>query len=312
MTLIPTYGKFEVRGTVVGLKSSRAFSEGENDNGNWNRLQFGVKVSHNSIIYVELMGSKSKKIKLYKYNSLSGKIDKNDSIFVDWEEADEYQYNSYRPSQYVRMGVDQSLHEDQIMHPFKAVKHCLEMFTDGQQVLIKGFIQIEEYRGAVQEKFIIKEVYIDNSEIVNKLEAYFQQDIVFVGIEKLNANRYSIHTKLIKKSGMDDYDIIPYTMFINYTESSTKDAITFFENLVYGSTLKVHGNIRSYVPIALSDDGYEVITGSAVRELEITGGSISSLQQGRYTEQQLEPNIIYGSPFEEEDDNSTDVNEWGF
>lgn len=62
MTLMPTYGKFEVRGTVVGLKSSRALTEGDNDYGSWHRLQFGVKVSHNSIIYVEMMGSKSKRL----------------------------------------------------------------------------------------------------------------------------------------------------------------------------------------------------------------------------------------------------------
>lgn len=309
MTLMPTYGKFEVRGIVVGLKSNRAFTEGEGVSGNWNRLQFGVKVSRNSIIYVEMMGSKSKTIKLYKFNPLSNKIDKDDCITVDWDKTDESKYGSYRCLQDIRMNVDRS--EDQVMHPFKATKYLYDSLIDGQQVLIKGYIQIEEYKGSTQEKFIIKEIYIDESKSNDELEAYFQHEIVFIALEEIAANKYGVRTKLIKKTGVEDYEIIPYTMFINYTDTNSREIINFFSNLTYGSTLKVHGKIRNYVPITLTDDGYEIITGSPVKELEITGGNITSLKPGRYTEQQLESNIIYGSPFEEVE-NKTDVNEWGF
>ncbi|WP_145413380.1 hypothetical protein [Paenibacillus xylanexedens] len=296
MTLEPTYGYFQLRGQVVGMMSDRAYTEG--DNGLWNRIQFGVKISSNSIVYVELMGSKQDRVKMYK--KIGKRVDKDDSITVPWSDRYSEKYSSYRNSFKVRLDIDEN--KEVSLFPYDSIKSIHEKLTDGTIVLIKGSLQIDEYQNKIQEKFVIKELYdcefSDDS--YSDEEAFFNQEIVY-----LSAHNGKIQTKLIyRKHG--DIEIVPY-------EFSVKDneLINYFtENIQPNSTLRVHGVIKHYVPTETIDDN-EVITGSAVKELVITGGSTKSIIQSRYSNEDLEDDRIIGNPFEEEKHDEK-VNQWGF
>ncbi|MBD8839405.1 hypothetical protein IFU39_16455 [Paenibacillus sp. CFBP 13594] len=296
MTLEPTYGYFQLRGQVVGMISDKAYSEG--DNGTWNRIQFGVKVSNNSIVYVELMGSKQDRVKMHK--KIGKRVDKDDSITVPWSDRYSERYSSYRNSFNVRLNIDKN--SEMSLLPYDSIKSIHENLTDGTIVLIKGSLQIEEYQNKIQEKFVIKELYDCESsdDSYSNEEAFFNQEIIY-----LSANNGKIQTKLIyRKHG--DIEIVPYEFSVK-----DNDLINYFiENIQPNSTLRVHGVIKHYVPTETIDD-YEVITGSAVKELVITGGSTNSIVQSRYSNEDLEDNRITGSPFEEEKQDEK-VNEWGF
>jgi hypothetical protein len=312
MSLQPTYGNFEARGIVTGMSNSKAYSDGDTQDGQWNRIQFGVKVSSNAYVYVELMGNKTNRIKMYKIDPMTRRYDKNNYILVNWDEKYSHKFSSYRYFQPVKINLDGLDIDDIQLIGYDAAEHLRDNLKDGSHILVKGSLRFSEYKGEVQESFIIKEIYImDDGELSN--EAYFVQEIVYMEIEDVGQSKCKVNSKLIVRNS-DGFDFIPYSFIINNKDEKMKNTYEYLKNNVQvGSTLKVHGNIRNYVPVTWTDEGQEIICGSSIKELEITGGNISTLIQGRYKPEELESNIIQGSPFE--DDSSrrdSGVNKFGF
>jgi hypothetical protein len=312
MSLQPTYGNFEVRGIVTGMLNSKAYSDGDMQDGQWNRIQFGLKVSNNAFVYVELMGNKTSKIKMFKIDPMTKRYDKNNHIMVNWDEKYSQKFSGYKYFQPVKINLEGVAAEDVQLIGYDAAERLRDDLKDGTYILIKGSLRFNEYKGDTQENFIIKEIYVmDQSELSN--EAYFAQEIVYMGIEDINKSKCKVNSKLIVRNS-DGFDIIPYSFVINNKDSKMKNVYEYFNNNIQiGSTLKVHGLIRNYVPMVWTDEGQEIICGSAVKELEITGGNISSLVQGRYKPEELESNIIQGSPFEDNSQtHDKGVNRFGF
>ncbi|WP_342423166.1 hypothetical protein [Paenibacillus sp. FSL E2-0178] len=308
----PTYGNFEVRGIVTGMLNSKAYSVGDTQEGQWNRIQFGVRVSNNAFVYVELMGNKTSKLKMFKVDPMTKKYDKNNYIMVSWDEKYSQKYKRYKYLQPVKINLLGFETEDVQLIGYDAAEYLRDNLKDGTYILIKGSLRFNDYKGDTQESFNINEIYVmDGSELSN--EAYFAQEIIYVGIEDINRSKCKVNSKMIIRN-FDGFDIIPYSFIINNKDSNMKSVFDYFkENIQMGSTLKVHGLIRNYVPITWTDEGQEIICGSAIKELEITGGNTSSLIQARYKPEELESNVIQGSPFE---DNSQKqdrgVNKFGF
>lgn len=290
MTLQPTYGYFEAIGRVTGINSDRAFSEGNKNDLKWNRLQFGLKVSNNSFVYVELMGNKTEKIRMYKNNSYDNLLEDRYEM-VKWDDIYKQQYSNLKLPQSVKTNVGLPEDEETKLIAYDAINQFKEKLQNNQTVLVKGLLQFELYDGRIQEKFQIRSLYVvdENMYDVTLAKAYFTQEIVFIGLE---GNQ--IISKIIKGS-RDTQEIIDYSFPTN-----SKETIEFLSNLEPGSTLKLHGNIKNYVPIE-AIDGYEVITGSAIKELEVTGGSTESLVRGRYSTLELTSKVITTSPFEDEE-----------
>lgn len=307
----PTYGNFEVRGIVTGMLNSKMYSNGEMHDGQWNRVQFGVKISNNAFVYVELMGNKTRKIKMFKVDPMKKRYDKDNYIMINWDEKYSQKYNGYKYAQPVKINLKGLEAEDIQLVGYDAAEHLRDNLKDGTYILIKGSLRFNVYKGDTQENFIIKEIYVmDCCELSN--EAYFAQEIVYMGIEDLSRSKCKLNSKLIVRNS-DGFDIIPYSFVINNKDKNKNVYDYFKDNIQIGSTLKVHGLIRNYVPMTWTHEGQEIICGSAVKELEITGGNTSSLVQTRYKPEELESNIIQGSPFE--DDTQTrdkGVNKFGF
>lgn len=301
-----------MRGIVTGMLNSKAYSVGDTQEGQWNRIQFGVRVSNNAFVYVELMGNKTSKLKMFKVDPMTKKYDKNNYIMVSWDEKYSQKYKRYKYLQPVKINLLGFETEDVQLIGYDAAEYLRDNLKDGTYILIKGSLRFNDYKGDTQESFNINEIYVmDGSELSN--EAYFAQEIIYVGIEDINRSKCKVNSKMIIRN-FDGFDIIPYSFIINNKDSNMKSVFDYFkENIQMGSTLKVHGLIRNYVPITWTDEGQEIICGSAIKELEITGGNTSSLIQARYKPEELESNVIQGSPFE---DNSQKqdrgVNKFGF
>ncbi|MGG1650508.1 hypothetical protein ABHN03_25405 [Paenibacillus sp. NRS-1775] len=301
MNLSPTYGNFVLRGTVVGLADKKAFTEGQTENGKWKRVQFGIKVSENSIVYVELFGSKTSNIKLFKRGTNTG-----ESLTVEWDDLYSSKYSNYRYANQVKVNLGHgSFNDDLSVIAWDAIEYFEQQLKDGSTVLVKGSLQLGEYKGNSQEQFVIRELYaLENCNYKNKHpEAFFSQEIVYVDTIPLNENgEYIVDTRIINRNS-NDYDVVPFNFYIY-----NKEVYDYFKNNISkGSTLRVHGNILNYVPLKVID-GHSVISGSAVKGLEVTGGNVRTINSNRYNVDNLDSNNINGSPFEED----TSVNEWGF
>lgn len=294
--LRPTYGNFSIKGVVVGLFNDRYHTEGDKEGGSkWHRLSFGVKVSSTSFVYVELMGSKTSKVKLIYQNPINKKYEKDNSKLVSWGEQSKLPPN-YRIHMPVKTCFNQS--ESLEFTSYEAIDNIKDNLNDGDSVYINGSLQYQEYQDKIQEKFVIQEIgLLDDRLNINELmnqEAYFTQEIVFLSIEKLRINKqYLIHSLIISKRD-DELKKIPYTYVINYEkyasddeEAQVKEVIRWFkEEITYGSTVRIFGNINHHLP-TIEIDGQLVVAGSSVKEFEITGGSLKSVVRNRYSEEDL-------------------------
>lgn len=301
MNLSPTYGNFVLRGAVVGLADKKTFTEGQTESGKWKRAQFGVKVSENSIIYVEIFGLKSSKVKLFKRGTNTG-----ESLTVEWDDLYSSKYNDYRYANQVKTNLGRgNINDDLSLIAWDAIEYFEQRLKDGLNVLVKGSLQISEYKGSPQEQFAIKELYVlENCNFKYKhREAFFSQEIIYVSVDSSKENDgYTLNTRIINRN-TSDYDVVPFNFYIY-----NKDVYDYFNNNISkGSTIRVHGNILNYVPLKIIDE-YRVISGTAVKGLEVTGGNIRSINLNRYDVDRLDSTIINGSPFEED----TNINEWGF
>ncbi|MDY8021175.1 hypothetical protein [Paenibacillus polymyxa] len=301
MNLTPTYGNFVLRGTVVGLADKKAFTEGQTENGKWKRAQFGIKMSENSIVYVELFGSKTSRVKLFKSGTKT-----DESLTVEWDDLYNSKYNNYRYANQVKINIGLgNISDDLSVIAWDAIEYFEQQLKDGLTVLVKGSLQISEYKGNFQEQFVIRELYTLEKFTYenNHPEAFFSQEIVYVDAVLLNENEgYMLNTRIINRNS-NDYDVVPFNFYIY-----NKDVYEYFKNNVTkGSTLRVHGNILNYVPLKIID-GHKIICGSVVKGLEVTGGNVASINLNRYDLDELVSSNIKGSPFEED----TNINEWGF
>jgi hypothetical protein len=312
MDLQPTYGYFEAIGIVTGLSSTKSITEGDKDDYQWKRLQFGIKVNHNAFVYVELMGTKTAKVKAYP---VSKDEKDNEYILVNWNEVHRVNPRKYRMMHQVKMNIDNK--SDSMLLAFEAIEYLKNNLQDGDSVVVRGTVKIEEYNGEVQEKFIVKSIYsheeVDFDSKDYQEFAYFNQEIVYEGIEKIEKSKYKLNTKIII-SELSGYKAIPYTFQIYETSEDSRNMISYFsQNIVSGSTLKVHGSVKHYVPIVTAFEGYRVVSGPSVKELVVTGGNVESIIQGRYSINDLEPKTITGSPFEDDVvDGNQGINKFGF
>lgn len=296
MTLQPTYGYFEAIGKVTGINNDRAYHEGNKNNVEWNRLQFGLKVSKNAFVYVELMGNKTDRVRMYKNYSNDDLLD-NKYEMVRWDDIYKHQFNKLKLPQSIKTNVGLQKDEEKMLIAYDAVNYFKDKLHCSKTVLVKGLLQFDKYDGKTQEKFYIRSLYeVDEDMYEDSMaKAYFTQEIVFVGI-----NDNQISSKIIK-GNKSNLEVIEY----NFTTNS-KETIDYLSNLEPGSTIRLHGDIKNYVPIELIS-GYEIISGPAVRELQVTGGNSESLVRGRYSVLDLANKTINTSPFDESEEN-----EFGF
>lgn len=329
--LQPTYGNFVLRGIVGGTQSDKFFSEGKSNGNDWRRLNFSVKVNDNASIFVEMMGSKSDTVKLVDNSDKKNKKE----YTVKW--ADRYKERKDKAEIFMASKVglvkEEGGEKNKVisMTQFDAVKYIKDHLKEGDSVQIRGSLSFNVYEGKGQVKYIIKQIYhttkaIDFKEEGFEPESSFNQNIVFVGTDYVEeTNKTAVNTYVIYKE-KGDIKTMPYMFFINhekYKEDPEKTAALkqlkeSFDNLPFGSTINVTGNINIYVEKETEEaednsdsipdfGGFQAkgqetyITGTTIRELEITSGEGKTLIKERYNEEDFVPTA---NPFPEESGNN--------
>jgi single-stranded DNA-binding protein len=313
--LQPTYGQFVVKGFVVGLSNEKAFTEGAKEGGNpWKKVQFGVKVNDNSVVYVELMGSKMKNVNFVYRDPNDKKTKKDKTIQVLWADRYKERKDNFEISMPIGAGLERGedgkkSKENKKLVAYDAVEYVKKYLKDGDTVYIRGALQITEYQGKAQEKYVIQSIYLSNDALDFTAEGYeqeasFNQEIVYLGTQENEENEKTLINSYIiyKKDGSLTY--LPYSFVVNHgkykgnkeKQEQLRNVVNYFENEIpSGSTVKVNGDIAVYVEKAKAENtgatfGFNakgqdtVIRGTTIRELEITGGDVGSIIKERYSE----------------------------
>ncbi|MCR8641445.1 hypothetical protein NV379_02135 [Paenibacillus sp. N1-5-1-14] len=315
--LQPTYGNFVLKGIVGGTQSDKFYSEGTSNGNAWRRLNFSIKTNDNASVYVEMMGSKNEKVKFVDASDRKNKKE----YFVPW--ADRFKERTDKAEIFMASKV--GLIKDEAgknkvlsLTQFDAVECIKKHLKEGDSIYVRGSMQFSVYEGKGQVKYIIQQIYHTSEALDFSAEGYvpeasFNQDIVYLESEyDSETNKTAINTNIIYKS-KGEICVMPYMFFINHEKyrgdedkekllQTLKDS---FENLSYGSTIKVNGNINIYVEkveseveedsIPVSFGGFQAkgqesyVRGTTIRELEITGGDGSTLIDARYSEEDFVP-----------------------
>ncbi|GMX64523.1 hypothetical protein Elgi_37920 [Paenibacillus elgii] len=281
----PNYGSFEVKGVVVGTLNDRFYNESDKKDNPWKRVQFGVKIDHNAFVYVEVLGIKAAKVKMVYHDPISKKIDKNKYIYVSWEEIYKKRNDGYKIHMPVKVSL-KSENEDLEMTQYDLIDYLKQNLQEGDTVLISGSLQITEYQGKPQEKFIIQAIYSSDPDNFDsqsyERQAYFNQEIVFVKMEyDENVKRYNVRSNIIYKKN-ESVTFVPYCFKLN--DDYQQDLVEFLSDLAFGDVVRVHGHISFEVPLMLDNGGNTIIGGIPEKHLIITGGSTRSLVKNRYSE----------------------------
>lgn len=323
-SLQPTYGSFVLKGIVGGTKSDKFYSEGTTNGSPWRRLNFSVKVNDNASVYVEMMGSKSDKVKFVDNTDKKNKKE----IFVPWADRYKERKDKFEIFMPLKGGLEKEEGSDKnkilVLTQYDGTEYIKKKLNEGDSVYVRGSLDYSVYQGKGQVKYKIQQIYHTSEAIDFKTEGFepeasFSQDIVFVGAEyDSETNKTAINTNVIYKD-KGNITFMPQMFFINH-EKYKKDVARLaslntlkesFENLTFGSTIKVNGNVNIYVEKSEEDEveedsipvafgGFQAkgqetyVRGTTIRELEITGGDGSKLIEGRYTEEDFAPK---GDPF---------------
>lgn len=319
--LQPTYGNFVIKGIVGGTLTDKFFTEGTSNGNAWRRLNFSVKVNDNASIYVEMMGSKSDKVKFVDSSDRKNKKE----IMIPWADRFKERTDKFEIFMASKVGIekDDSGKNNKVhsMTQFDAAKYIKEKLKEGDSVYIRGSLNFSTYEGKGQVKYNIQQIYHTSEPVDFKVEGFepeasFNQDIVYTGSDyDTETNKTAIDTNIIYKN-KGEISFMPYRFFINHEKykgdkektASLNTMKESFERLSFGSTIKVNGNINIYVeksdgeeedqdsiPVdfggfkAKGQETFTFVRGTTIRELEITGGDGSKLIDGRYSEDDFAP-----------------------
>ena len=189
-----TANSFQLRGIVSGMKSQKAYRSGVTQNGgNWNAIEFGVKIAENKSVFVKLNGFPRSEVFYYKKgeNGAKGTTQK-----VAWKDRHKSPGADYR-----LIGVNISTDKDEngknlnrTFTEYDAVEWIHDNLKDGDSVFIKGTMEFSSYtdrNGQTRKKvdFVPTQISYTQKPVDFNADDYtemaeFENMLVFKSIDK--------------------------------------------------------------------------------------------------------------------------------
>lgn len=185
-----TTNAFKLKGFVTGTKSKRFYRSGTSKNGGqWNSLEFGIRVNDGKVVYVVLNGYTRNEVFFYNRNA---KVTKR----VAWHERLNNQGDGFE-----LIGVTLSVGKDEnggninkVFTEYDAVEWLREHLSDDEQVDVLGTMEFSSFtnrEGQTRRKIELapNRIYYANEHIdfaANSFKetAEFENTIVFSSIDK--------------------------------------------------------------------------------------------------------------------------------
>jgi hypothetical protein len=309
-----TKGQFKLAGFVNGVTREKFYKEITFDSGSTKReISFGVRTSKDTEVWVKIEQFVPKDLKNHKAKFQKWDKDTKKNLIeeVPWIKRHDFKKDGYRPQFDIQLEIDGE--EKKNFFPLDAIEHIQDHLKDNMIVYVEG---VMEYQPSVNSKgeltvfknlkptkiMISKKALNFDSESFEEINL-FQQDIVFMGIEKSEEDfngqpRYTIEAKIInnkKDENKKAYDEVA-------------DIELFTINADLAKTLRDKKKIKSFNGIQIlgrfvnsvgeetvvEEDSwgerveFKTANRSGRREMQIISARPSTLDTESYTEELIE------------------------
>lgn len=330
-----TQSAFQVRGIVSGVESKRFYESGTSKNGGqWNKINFGVKIASNKTVYITLNGFPRKEVFYYKRgeNGSKGVTEK-----VAWKDRKKAPGAGFR-----LIGVNISTGKDEngknineVFTEFDAVEWLHENLKDGDSLFIKGSLDFNSYtdrNGQTkrnmnfvpnQISYTQKPVDFDAEDYIEMAE--FENTLVFNSIDKETDENDKTTGRFILTGYSIGYNTIENVSFI-IDEDHAKLAGLLKKNMKPGYAIKTYGkvNIINDISVVEEDDSgwgetspMERVNSPVIREYVVYKADPNTIEKDEYSEDSIAAAIrkikaakTAAENFGEKESNN-DVADWG-
>ena len=300
--LLQTDCPFQVRGIVTGVDSNRFYQSGTTKTGGqWNKINFGVKVNENKTVYVSLNGFPRKEVFYYKKPESKG--EKGTTVRVPWKDRTKSPGEGYR-----LIGVNITTDKDKdgnninnIFTEYDAVEWFANNLKDGESVFIRGNIDFSSYtnrNGQTQRRvdMVLNQLSRTKSPVDFEADNFEEQcdficGLVYSDIDKEVDESNKPTGRFILSGYSIGYNSIENISFIIDTDHD-KLASRFKKSLKPGNYIQVYGKVDtvSNIEEVEVDSGWgepskmKRVSGSFRTEYVIYGADPNSIDTEMYSE----------------------------
>lgn len=303
-----TKGKFQVKGLVSGVDSSKFYtSKTTRTNKDFRNVNFGCMYDDKKTIFLNLNGMPQQNVYFSRKDKNTGK---NETKPVPWANRNKFKEDGWNMIG-VRLGLTKTTDKDgnsvnlqKTLAPFDACEYIKENLKDDSSVFIKGNLDFSSYmndKGEVRRmiKYIPNQVSLCkevNFEAFdgdkNKPMHDFEQNIIFMSIDKEKDENECATGRFVVGAKIVTYDDIVDAEFIVV---NAKLAANLKKTVKPYSAINVHGKIEvsHSVQEAEDDSGWgdanplKAVASSSKIELIITGADKDSIDADSYTEKSV-------------------------
>ena len=300
-----TANSFQLRGIVSGMKSQKAYRSGVTQNGgNWNGIEFGVKIAENKTVFVKLNGFPRAEVSYYKKgeNGAKGTTQK-----VAWKDRKKSPGAGYR-----LIGVNISTGKDEngknvngTFTEYDAVEWIHDNLKDGDSVFIKGTMEFSSYtdrNGQTRKKidFVPTQISYTQKPVDFDAEDYtemceFENVLVFKSIDKEEDENGKATGRFTLSGYSVGYNNIENVSFVLDADHA-KLAGNLKKAMKPGYAIKTFGRVEIVNNIAVaesSDDGWgeaspmERVNAPTRREYVIYRADPNTIEKEDYSEESI-------------------------
>ena len=297
-----TEGQFKVRGLVSGVKKETFFTQKPQKNGfERNTVNFGVKTSEDSEIYVQISDPEKEDAFFYKKSATKG--EKGETRKISWAQRKNFKEEGFNP-----IGVSVGLEKDEKnkniiknMFDYDAADYLSKKLEDEMPVMIVGELEFSSFETESgknrSKKLKIKKIYnsvVDFTKEDFKEESFFKQKCLFMEIVQATKDgkadiedpRWIVKAKIVTYKTLEDIEFV----IRNKTLASN-----FRKHLKPYNRISVHGIINNRrmaqeVENTSSDDWggesdpFNTVNNPRKFEFEITGIDTKDIDTKTYSE----------------------------
>lgn len=300
-----TVSNFQLRGIISGTKSKKFYTSGTSKNGGqWNSVEFGIKIAENKTVFVTLKGFPRSEVFYYKPGEKGAK---GTTQKVAWKDRKKSPGAGFR-----LIGVNISTGKDEngknvneTLTEYDAAEWIHENLSDGDSVFIKGNLQFSSYtdrNGQTRKKIELvptqisytqKPVDFDAEDYTEMAE--FENTIVFSEIEQETDENDKKTGRFVLSGYSIGYNSVEAVSFIIDAEHA-KLAGNLKKAMKPGYSIKTFGRMEVVVdigPVQEEDTGWgdispmERINTPVRREYIVYRADPNSIEKDKYSEDDI-------------------------
>lgn len=331
ISLPQTKGEFKLRGIVKGTTKNNFFEEKITKSGKqMNLVKFGVQVSNDSTVYLDLNGMARDSVYFYKRPTEKGA--KGEVKEVAWNNRKTFNEEGFELLG-IKLGLEkvinekgQEVNDNKSYTEYDACEKILESLMEDDSVFVRGNIEFSSFQNSKGDvirgtKFVPSQISgtakpVDFEDEGYEVTSDFQQVIIITGTRKDDTDPTDV--KGIVEAKIVNYSTIEDAEFVCRNQKLFKTLKTKVKPF---TAIKVWGDINNKVITEEveeddawgSKNSFVQVQRTFIRELVITGADPETIDTETYTEEAIEEalSVINANKNAKSEFGSNEANDWG-